>query len=102
MDEMLLAAIVVIASALPGLALGLMLLTGKWNPPSFRQARDPLRARVATGRLLVVVDSLVLALGAALLVLPRERALPLVTAGVAIVLVLSAVMAIAVVRAQRA
>ena len=51
MNDMVLAGILVIASALPGIAIGLMLLTGKWDPASIRAAKDPARARVAPARL---------------------------------------------------
>ncbi|HBD19270.1 MAG TPA: hypothetical protein DC063_03705 [Arenimonas sp.] len=102
MDEMMLAGIVVIASALPGLVIGLMLLTGKWDPVSIKAARDPSRARAATARLLLVIDALLLVLGVALLFCPREHATALAVGGVGAVTLAATLLAIAAVKASKA
>lgn len=102
MDEMVLAGILVIASALPGIAIGLMLLTGKWDPVSIRAAKDPARARTATARLLLGVDALLVLLGIALMVTPREHGLLLTVAGVGLVTLVTTVLAIAAVKANKA
>lgn len=102
MDEMMLAGIVVIASALPGLAIGLMLLTGKWDPASIKAARNPARARTATARMLLVIDALLLLLGVTLLFFPREHATLLAVGGVGVVTLAATVLSIDVVRANKA
>ncbi|MDY0022798.1 hypothetical protein [Arenimonas caeni] len=102
MDEMVLAGILVIASALPGLAIGLMLLTGKWDPVSVRAAKDPARARVATARLLLAVDALLVLLGIALMVTPREHALLLTVVGVGLITLVTTVLAALAVKANKA
>ena len=102
MDEMMLAGIMVIASALPGLVIGLMLLTGKWDPVSIKAARDPARARAATARMLLVIDALLVLLGLALMFSPREHATVLAVAGVGAVTLAATVLAIAAVRANKA
>ncbi|WP_162782102.1 hypothetical protein [Arenimonas caeni] len=102
MDEMVLAGILVIASALPGLAIGLMLATGKWDPVSVRAAKDPARARVATARLLLAVDALLVLLGIALMVTPREHALLLTVVGVGLITLVTTVLAALAVKANKA
>ena len=102
MDDMVLAGILVIVSALPGVAIGLLLLTGKWNPPSIGRTRDPQRARVATARLLLGVDALLVLLGVALMVTPREHGLVLAAGGVGAIVLATAVLAAAAVRANKA
>jgi|GEM_PF-4980975 len=102
MNDMMLAGILVIFSALPGIAIGLMLLTGKWDPVSIRSAKDPARARTATARLLLVVDALLVALGVALMVTPREHGLLLTVVGVGLVTLVTTVMAISTVKASKA
>lgn len=102
MDEMVLAGILLIASALPGIAIGLMLLTGKWDPVSIRAAKDPARARATTARLLLVVDALLVLLGIALMVTPREHGLLLTVVGVGLVTLVTTVLAIAAVKANKA
>ena len=102
MDEMVLAGILVIFSALPGIAIGLMLLTGKWDPVSIRSAKDPARARAATARLLLAVDALLVLLGIALMVIPREHALLLTVVGVGLITLVTTVLAAAAVKANKA
>lgn len=102
MNEMVLAGILLIITALPGIAIGLMLLTGKWDPVSIRSAKDPARARTATARLLLVVDALLVALGIALVVSPREYGLLLTVVGVGLVTLVTTVMAVSTVKATRA
>lgn len=102
MDEMVLAGMLVIASALPGLAIGLMLLTGKWDPASIKAARDPARARAATARLLLAIDALLVLLGLALVLAPREHGLLLTVGGVGLITLVTTVLAIAAVKANKA
>lgn len=102
MDEMVLAGILLIASALPGLAIGLMLLTGKWDPVSIRAAKDPARARATTARLLLVVDALLVLLGIALMAAPREHGELLAVAGVGLVILAATVFGIAAVKGNKA
>lgn len=102
MDEMMLAGIVVIVSALPGLVIGLMLLTGNWDPISIKAARDPARARAATVRILLVIGALLVLLGLALMFSPREHATALGLGGAGVVTLAATVLAIAAVRANKA
>lgn len=102
MNDMMLAGILVIATALPGIAIGLMLLTGKWDPASIRAAKDPDRARVATARLLLAVDALLVLLGIALMVTPREHGLLLTVVGVGLITLVTTVLAIPAVKANKA
>lgn len=102
MDEMMLAGFVVIVSALPGLLIGLMLLTGNWDPISIKAARDPARARAATVRMLLVIDALLVLLGLALMFSPREHATALSLGGVGVITLAATVLSIAAVRANKA
>ena len=102
MDEMMLAGIVVIVSALPGLVIGLMLLTGNWDPISIKAARDPARARAATVRILLVIGALRVLLGLALMFSPREHATALGLGGAGVVTLAATVLAITAVRANKA
>ncbi len=70
MDETKLASLITILSALPGLCLGLAMLMGRWKPASLKMARDPDRARIATGIYCVLVSGLVILLGITLSLLP--------------------------------
>lgn len=101
MNEMMLAGLLLILSALPGLGLGLAVLMGKWRPASFAAARDPERARVATGRFLLLVDAMLLALGVALIVMPATSGQALALWGAVAVVGVASVAAIALVRAVR-
>lgn len=102
MEPLRLAGLLLAASALPGLGLGLALLAGKWNPASFGAAADPARARRATGQLLVAVGAMLALLGAALaLGGPALAAAAVPWASGAIVLVATG-LAVRVVRASRA
>lgn len=102
MTDMMLAGLLLIATALPGLAIGLMLLTGKWDPASIKAARDPARARVATARLLLGVDALLMLLGVVLMLAPREHGLLVTVAGVGTITLVTAVLAVSAVRANKA
>lgn len=102
MDEMVLAGLLVIFSALPGLAIGLLLLLGKWQPASIQAARDPARARVATARLLLGVDALLVLMGIALVLSPREHGLPIAVGGIVLVTLAALVLAAAAVKASKA
>ena len=86
MNEMVLGGVIAILSALPGLGLGLALLMGKWRPASLATARDPDRARVATGRYVIAVDAMILLLGVGLMTLSEARVEPLVPYAVGTVL----------------
>ena len=102
MDPMKLAGMLLIVSAVPGLLIGLMLLTGKWDPASIRAAQNPEKARIATARLLMGVDALLLVLGVALLAAPREHGQLLAVGGTITVVLASTVLAIAAVKANKA
>ncbi|ODS61651.1 MAG: hypothetical protein ABS41_12375 [Arenimonas sp. SCN 70-307] len=102
MDEMVLAGILLIVTALPGIAIGLMLLTGKWDPVSIRAAKDPARARLTTARLLLAVDALLVLLGIALMVTPREHGLLLTVVGVGLITLVTTVLGVAAVKANKA
>ncbi len=64
MDEMAILGIALIVIALPGLLIGLALLTGKWAP-AFRSA-DIVRSRRLIGLGLVVSDAILLVVGGVL------------------------------------
>ena len=93
MDEITLSAILLVFTSLPGLGLGLALMTGKWNPASLQAAADPARARRATGRFLVAIG--------ALLVLEPATAHAAAPWAVGGIVLASALLAIHVVRATR-
>jgi hypothetical protein len=101
MDEMVFGGVIGILSALPGIGLGLALLMGKWRPASLASARDPDRARVATGRYLIGVDLMILMLGIGLIALPRDRVEPMVPWAVGILVVVSALGLVPLLRAAR-
>lgn len=102
MEQTTLIGIVLVISALPGLAMGLLLLAGKWIPPSFQAARDPARARVASARLLMGVDAMLLVIGFMLMLLPREQITPIVAVLVGLTLLVAIALGITAVRANRA
>ena len=102
MDEMLIGGLVAVLSALPGLALGLALLMGKWRPASLVNARDPDRMRVALGVYLMVVDALVMLLGIGVMVLPEARVIPLVPYAVGALVLVSTLGMLPLLRAARA
>ncbi len=102
MEQTTLIGIVLIMSAVPGLAMGLLLLSGKWLPPSFQATRDPARARVAAARLLMGVDAMLLLIGIALMVVPREQLEPVVAVLVGLTVLAAIALAMPVVRANRA
>lgn len=101
MDEMVFGGILAILSALPGIVVGLALLMGKWRPASLAVARDPDRARVATGRYVILVDAMILLLGIGLLTLPEARVESLVPYAVGTVLGVSGLGLIPLFRATR-
>jgi hypothetical protein len=101
MDEMIFGGVIAILSALPGLGLGLALLMGKWRPASLAMARDPDRARAATGRYVILVDAMILLLGIGLLTLPEARVTPLVPYAVGTVLGVSGLGLVPLLRATR-
>ena len=102
MDEMLIGGLVAVLSALPGVALGLALLMGKWRPASLANARDPDRMRVALGVYLMVVDALVMLLGIGVMVLPEARVIPLVPYAVGALVLVSTLGMLPLLRAARA
>lgn len=71
MNEMQSAGLITILSALPGLGLGLAMLMGRWKPASFTTARDPDKARIATGLYCILVGTMVALLGIGLLLFPE-------------------------------
>jgi len=75
MDEMLLAGIVAVVSALPGLVFGVALLGGFWKPGSLDGASDPDGLRRSVGRMVLAIGVLVASLGLALMLLPRATVL---------------------------
>ncbi len=101
MDEMVFGGIIAILSALPGIVIGLALLMGKWRPASLATARDPDRARVATGRYVILVDAMILLLGIGLLTLSEAHVEPLVPYAVGTVLGVSGLGLIPLFRATR-
>lgn len=101
MDEMILGGIIAILSALPGLALGLALLMGKWRPVSLASARDPDHARIATGRFLVAISGLIVLLGTALIVVPEAQVRALASYATGAIVAVSIWGAIFLVRATR-
>lgn len=72
MNEMQLSGFITILSALPGLGFGLAMLMGRWKPASLATARNPDRARIATGLYCVMVACIVQLLGIGLLLLPVQ------------------------------
>jgi len=64
MDEMIILGISLMVVAVPGLLLGLALLTGKWAP-TFKSA-DAGRSRKVIGLGLVSLDAMMLAVGGVL------------------------------------
>ncbi|MFY2765200.1 hypothetical protein [Arenimonas sp. MALMAid1274] len=101
MDEMLLGGMIAILSALPGLALGVALLMGKWRPASMSTARDPARARAALGIYLILIDGLILLMGVLLIALPAERVVALVPYAVGTVVAVSTLGLVPLLRAGR-
>ncbi len=71
MNEMQISGFITILSALPGLGFGLAMLMGRWSPASLATARNPTRARIATGYYCVMVATVVVLLGISLLVMPE-------------------------------
>lgn len=102
MDTMILGGLVAVFSALPGLAIGLALLIGKWRPASLANSRNPERMRVALGIYLMAVDALVLLLGVGVMVLPEARVVPLVPYAVGAVVLVSTLGMVPLLRAARA
>lgn len=64
MDEMAILGFTLVGVAIPGLALGLALLLGKWAPPS--RSANPERTRKVVGLALVASDAALLAAGVVL------------------------------------
>lgn len=102
MDMMLIGGLVAAFSALPGLAMGVALLLGKWRPASLANAREPDRMRVALGTYLMAVDALVLLLGIGVMALPEARVIPLVPYAVGAVVLISTLGMLPLLRAARA
>ncbi len=71
MNEMQSGGLIAILSALPGLGLGLAMLMGRWKPASLATARDPHKARIATGLYCLTVSFMVVLLGIGLIVVPE-------------------------------
>jgi hypothetical protein len=63
MEEHLSAGLVTLAVALPCMALGVAILTGKVRPAQVAEARDQERARRAVGGFLLLLNALVAGLG---------------------------------------
>ena len=101
MDEMIFGGAIGILSALPGLGLGVALLMGKWRPASLAIARDPERARVATGRYLIIVDMMIVLLSIGLITLPEARVEPMVPYAVGAIVGVSMVGLVPLIRATR-
>ena len=101
MDEMILGGVIGILSALPGLGLGLAMLMGKWRPASLATARDPDRARLATGRYLTMVTAMIMLLSIGLLTLPDARVEPLVPYGIGAIVGVSMLGLVPLMRATR-
>jgi hypothetical protein len=101
MNEMILGGVIGILSALPGLGLGVALLMGKWRPASLAAARDPDRARLATGQYLIVVNMMIVLLGIGLITLPEARVEPMVPYAVGTVLGASGLGLVPLLRATR-
>ena len=64
MDDMTILGFTLVFVAIPGLALGLALLMGKWAPPI--KSADPERSRKVLGLALVASDAALLAAGVVL------------------------------------
>jgi hypothetical protein len=71
MNEMQSGGLIAILSALPGLGLGLAMLMGRWKPASLASARDPDKARTATGLYCVIVSLMIILLGICLIFIPE-------------------------------
>ncbi|KFN48363.1 hypothetical protein N787_00080 [Arenimonas metalli CF5-1] len=69
MDGWLLVGIALLLTALPGLGLGLVLVTGLWRPRQLEDAADPDRLRRSVGFRALAVAGAVAAPGAAILVM---------------------------------
>jgi hypothetical protein len=73
MDEMLLASLVALVSAMPGVVLGVALLSGLWKPASLAGASDPDGLRRKVGGMVLAIGTLVASLGLGLMLLPRAQ-----------------------------
>jgi hypothetical protein len=101
MNEMILGGVIGIVSALPGLGFGMALLMGRWQPASLASARDPDKARVATGRYLIVVDMMIMLLSISLIALPEARVEPMVPYAVGAIVGVSGLGLVPLFRAAR-
>jgi hypothetical protein len=75
-NEIVVGSIALMALSLPGIGLGLALVSGKWRPASLAASRDPDRARAAAGCFLLGVNAMLAALGVLLLAVPEPQARP--------------------------
>lgn len=73
MDEMLLASLVALVSAVPGIVFGVALLSGLWQPSSLDGASDPGGLRRKVGGMVLAIGTLVATLGLGLMLLPRAQ-----------------------------
>ena len=85
MDESLLAGLLLMAIALPVIGLGVAILIGKIRPAQLAAARHPQQARIASGAYLVLVNLLILVLGALMVLAPAMQE-PIARWGVAVVI----------------
>ena len=75
MDEMMLASVVALVSAIPGIVFGVALLSGLWQPPSLAGAADPDGLRRKVGGFVLAIGTLIASLGLALMLVPRAQLL---------------------------
>ncbi|TNJ34358.1 hypothetical protein [Arenimonas terrae] len=71
MDEMTQAGVACIAIGLPCVLVGVLVATGKFPSHSAAAARDPARARLAEGMLLIAINAALVLMGLAFLVVPE-------------------------------
>jgi hypothetical protein len=102
MSESVTAAIVLMLCALPGIGLGLAILLGKWQPAQLAAARDPSRARAATGLFLLLLNALLVVLALLLLTAPADRQDDVARWGAVVVVAVSTLGFIPLLRAVRA
>ncbi len=72
MNENLIAAIVIFASTLPALGIGLACITRRWMPEQFSKSPNSLQMQSILGLGMLTLSVGLLAFGAAVLLLPKE------------------------------